>query len=73
MKQVGTLAITGGRLVTPAGIIEGTMRCIEGRIVEIGPDVVAQGGGWLRRAWSISGSSRSISPRFTSAASPAPR
>jgi dihydroorotase len=44
MKQVGTLAITGGRLVTPAGIIEGTMRCIEGRIVEIGPDVVAQGG-----------------------------
>ena len=36
MKQVRPLAITGGRLVTPGGVSEGTLRCVDGRIVSIG-------------------------------------
>ena len=40
MKQARPLAITGGRLVTPAGLRPGTVRCVEGRIDtagEVGP------------------------------------
>lgn len=36
MKQARPLAITGGRLVTPAGVQAGTLRCVEGRIESVG-------------------------------------
>jgi dihydroorotase len=36
MKQARPLTITGGRLVTPAGVAAGTLRCVEGRIVAVG-------------------------------------
>ena len=39
MKQARPLAITGGRLVTPAGIVEGTIRLAGGLIDALGPDV----------------------------------
>lgn len=38
------LAITGGRLVTPAGLVAGGLRCAGGRIVALGADVVAAPG-----------------------------
>jgi dihydroorotase len=41
MKQARPLAITGGRLVTPAGVHPGTLRCAEGRIVSVGEDPAA--------------------------------
>jgi dihydroorotase len=41
MKQARPLAITGGRLVTPAGVQSGTLRCAEGRIVSVGEDPAA--------------------------------
>ncbi len=44
MKHTGTLAITGGRLVTPTGLVAGTLRCVDGRIAELGADVMAQEG-----------------------------
>ena len=36
MKQARPLTITGGRLVTPAGVVPGVVRCAEGRIVAVG-------------------------------------
>jgi len=39
---MGTLAITGGRLITPDGVIEGALRCIDGCIAELGPDIAVR-------------------------------
>ncbi|MEL7198851.1 MAG: dihydroorotase [Pseudomonadota bacterium] len=39
MKQTRPLTITGGRLVTPEGIIEGSVRLVEGKIADFGPAV----------------------------------
>ena len=36
MKQARPLVIKGGRLVTPAGIERGAIRCVNGRIEAIG-------------------------------------
>ncbi|MGB7419872.1 MAG: dihydroorotase [Erythrobacter sp.] len=44
MKQVRPLIITGGRLVTPGGVVEGSLRCVAGAIAEMGPQVEAQEG-----------------------------
>lgn len=44
MKGRGALAIMGGRLVTPDGIVAGVLRCVDGLIAEFGPDVMAQEG-----------------------------
>jgi dihydroorotase len=43
VKQARPLTITGGRVVTPGGVIASTVRCIEGRIEAVG-SVVAQNG-----------------------------
>ena len=43
MKQLRPLTITGGRIVTPAGVAPGAVRCIEGRIEAVG-DIVPQDG-----------------------------
>jgi dihydroorotase len=53
MKQVRPLTITGGRLVSPAGIVAGAIRCIDGRIEAVGEvapldgDEVVDAGGLL--------------------------
>ena len=53
MKQARPLAITGGRLVTPAGVQPGTLRCVEGRIESTGDgqardgDEIVDAGGHL--------------------------
>ncbi|MCL6250911.1 dihydroorotase [Altererythrobacter sp. KTW20L] len=39
MKQQRAIAITGGRLVTPAGLVEGTLRLADGAIASVGGDV----------------------------------
>ncbi|MGB3469998.1 MAG: dihydroorotase [Erythrobacter sp.] len=39
MKQTTPLTITGGKLVTPAGIVDGAIRLVDGAIEAIGPDV----------------------------------
>lgn len=39
MKQARPLTITHAQLVTPAGIIAGTLRCGDGVILALGPDV----------------------------------
>jgi dihydroorotase len=44
MKQSQPLTITGGRLVTPEGVIEGTLRLVDGRIAAIGTGVAPQDG-----------------------------
>jgi dihydroorotase len=44
MKQTRPLAITGGRLVTPGGVVPGALRCAGGVIVAAGADVVAEPG-----------------------------
>src|SRR5690606_39062002 len=36
MKQQRPLIVTGGRLVTPTGIVPGALRCVEGRIEALG-------------------------------------
>ena len=36
MKQQRALTITGGRLVTPAGVVDGNLRCADGAIVALG-------------------------------------
>lgn len=36
MKQTRPLTITGGRVVTPGGVIASTIRCVEGRIEAVG-------------------------------------
>lgn len=52
MKQARPLTITGGRLVTPRGVVSGALRCVEGRIEAIGEgpedgDEVIDAGGAL--------------------------
>ncbi|QWC56294.1 amidohydrolase family protein [Erythrobacter sp. 3-20A1M] len=42
MKQARALTITGGRLVTPDGIEEASLRLVEGRIAAIGAQVAAE-------------------------------
>ena len=44
MKQAQPLTITGGKLVTPAGLIDGALRCAGGVIVALGPDVTPHEG-----------------------------
>jgi dihydroorotase len=36
MKQLRPLTIAGGRLVTPAGVVAGSVRCVDGRIDAVG-------------------------------------
>ncbi|MGX7896636.1 dihydroorotase [Tsuneonella sp. HG222] len=36
MKQQRSLTITGGRLVTPGGVVPGALRCVDGRIAAVG-------------------------------------
>ena len=43
MKQARPITITGGRLVTPAGVREGALRMVDGRIAALG-DVTAEDG-----------------------------
>ncbi|MBY6014215.1 amidohydrolase family protein [Qipengyuania gaetbuli] len=43
MKQTRPITITGGRLVTPAGVREGALRMVDGRIAALG-DVTAEDG-----------------------------
>ena len=44
MKQMQPLTITNAQLVTPGGIVAGGLRCADGVIAAIGPDVAPQGG-----------------------------
>jgi dihydroorotase len=44
MKQARPLAITNARLVTPAGLVAGGLRCADGVIAALGPDVTAEEG-----------------------------
>ncbi|MEE4289091.1 MAG: dihydroorotase, partial [Erythrobacter sp.] len=44
MKQAVPLTITGGRLVTPDGLVEGAIRLENGLIAALGPDVRAAEG-----------------------------
>ncbi len=44
MKQARPLAITGGQLVTPQGVMPGALRCEGGVIVAAGADVVPEAG-----------------------------
>ncbi len=44
MKQARPLTITGAQLVTPAGLTEGALRCGDGVILAVGPDVAPQEG-----------------------------
>jgi len=44
MKQTTPLTITGGKLVTPAGIVDGAIRLVDGAIEAIGPDVAPESG-----------------------------
>ncbi|MEE4318114.1 dihydroorotase [Erythrobacter dokdonensis] len=44
MKQARPFTITNARVVTPAGIVAGALRCAEGIIIAVGPDVAPQDG-----------------------------
>jgi dihydroorotase len=44
MKQARPLTITNAQLVTPGGVIAGALRCADGLIAAVGPDVVAEEG-----------------------------
>ena len=44
MKQAQRLTITNAQLVTPGGIIAGALRCADGLIAAIGPEVIPQEG-----------------------------
>lgn len=44
MKQARAITITGGKLVTPQGLIEGAIRLDNGLIASLGADVAAQDG-----------------------------
>lgn len=44
MKRAKSLTITGGKLVTPEGFVEGAVRCVGGLIEAVGVDVAAQDG-----------------------------
>src|SRR6478735_7356924 len=43
MKQLRPLVLTGGRIVTPAGVVPGIVRCVEGRIDAVGDFAVQDG------------------------------
>ena len=53
MSRPADLAIVNGRIVTPQGVVEGTLRCVEGRIASVGEggpqegDSVVDAGGAL--------------------------
>jgi dihydroorotase len=44
MKQARPLTITHAQLVTPGGLVAGALRCAEGLIVGLGPDVAPEEG-----------------------------
>ncbi|MCZ8137354.1 MAG: amidohydrolase family protein [Porphyrobacter sp.] len=44
MKQAQPLTITNAQLVTPGGIVSGALRCADGLIAAIGPEVIPQEG-----------------------------
>ncbi len=44
MKQLQPFTITGGQVVTPAGVIAGAVRCAGGMIVAVGADVAPEAG-----------------------------
>ena len=44
MKQAQPFTITNARLVTPGGVLAGALRCADGLIAALGPDVVPQAG-----------------------------
>ena len=44
MKQAQPLTITGAHLVTPAGLVPGAVRCAEGVILAVGPEVAPEAG-----------------------------
>lgn len=44
MKQLRPLTITNARLVTPDGVVEGALRCGDGVILALGPNVRAEEG-----------------------------
>ena len=44
MKQARPLTITNAQLVTPGGVVAGALRCADGLIAAVGPDVVAEEG-----------------------------
>lgn len=44
MKQAQPLTITGGRLVTPDGVVDGAIRLVDGLIESVGSGVTAQDG-----------------------------
>ena len=44
MKQLQPFTITGGQVVTPAGVIAGAVRCACGMIVAVGADVAPEAG-----------------------------
>ena len=44
MKQAQPLTIADAQLVTPGGVVPGNLRCAEGVIVALGPDVAPQEG-----------------------------
>jgi dihydroorotase len=50
MKQARPLTITGGRLVTPGGVIAGALRMVDGRIAALGAEVAPQDGDDVRAA-----------------------
>jgi dihydroorotase len=50
MKQAQPLTITNAQIVTPQGIIAGAVRCVDGMIAAVGPDVTPQDGDAARDA-----------------------
>ncbi|MEO0057745.1 MAG: hypothetical protein RIT17_1218 [Pseudomonadota bacterium] len=50
MKQAKPLTITNAKIVTPQGILAGAVRCVDGMIAAVGPDVAPQGGDAVRDA-----------------------
>jgi dihydroorotase len=44
MKQARPLTIFNAQLVTPGGVTAGALRCVDGLIAALGPDVTAEGG-----------------------------
>ncbi|MEP0391977.1 MAG: dihydroorotase [Erythrobacter sp.] len=57
MKQAQPLTLTHGKIVTPGGIIEGSVRCIDGVMEAIGSDVAPKDGDRI-----ISAKGRIIAP-----------
>jgi dihydroorotase len=50
MKQTRPLTITNAQIVTPGGVIAGALRCADGVIAALGPDVAAQDGDKIANA-----------------------